>query len=857
MIGSAQILLRKLLEQAGGSSESGYVLVLDGEGLAELPAQMATPHGTYSVHRLTSEIRLRHTLWTARGAPVIAVIPPALAAKLPPDLFRRARNHRVHALAPNDVLEAILGVRVIGADEPHLQQLAIENVEKLSFELHKRTNPTVVDRRLFTELLVDVSVGEHVRAQTPAALLAGWIKEPPVWSENVRKLVTGALPTLHGDDGRLLAWAVGSEHARERLGALIVHGAILTIGADEVPKDAWGILWDAASQAPISLDRRLVRSTLTRLVEGALALLGDVAAPLLTEAEEIGRRKLTPSLLSTSRVLPLAFHDRCHELARRAASGKAIAAEEIEWLRSHRAAPMGKAELLVLEAMGRLSRYLDVPRSTPASVYEHVSSYQQQGAFADLATLQLRRAMAGSGRYLAEAKQLLDRVRARRDEDNQAFASQLAGGYEAALHHKDVVPLHRLWKRLVAPIWQEAPETKLYVVVLDGCSYPVFVDLVYELAQNAAFPMGLRPDDAGRVMGLPALSPLPTITSHARGAIFLGELPQDTLVAETVFRDQQEARTDKARLNQNATLGDRTRELFLKGDLADGGQRLLSTLRGDTHVVAAVFNAVDDQIGSSNTGAVVRIAPESIMAFRPSLEAALAAGRRVLITADHGHSPYVDNSLRVAEGSTPRFTSLSSGANPPTGFVEVDVGGLGGPPGRRAFAWKSGAYLGGPQVGFHGGCSLEEMVVPLAWIVKGGVQADEPTWWYGRGALPIIEPIRRAPVPPAPTPVPTPRIPQLDLFDAGAKASALGIPDELLAKLGADERAFLVLLKENGTLRASEVVARMNKPSSRVNGLVAQLRRKLHAASLELFISETLPSGETQFRSVGSWGRMQ
>ncbi|HLL25840.1 MAG TPA: hypothetical protein VK427_27065, partial [Kofleriaceae bacterium] len=336
--------------------------------------------------------------------------------------------------------------------------------------------------------------------------------------------------------------------------------------------------------------------------------------------------------------------------------------------------------------------------------------------------------------------------------------------------------------------------------------------------------------------------------SHARGAIFLGELPQDSLVAETVFRDQQEAKTDKARLNQNAALGERTRELFLKGDLADGGQRLLSTLRGDTQVVAAVFNAVDDQIGSSNTGAVVRIAPESIMAFRPSLEAALQAGRRVLLTADHGHSPYVDNSLRVAEGQAPRFAPLAAGTTAPAGFLEIDVGGLGGPPSRRAFAWKSGAYLGGPQVGFHGGCSLEEMVVPLAWIVSGGLQADEPSWWYGRGALPIIEPIRRAPEPPAPTPVPTPRVPQLDLFDAGTKASALGIPDELVAKLGPDERTFLVLLKENGTLRASEVVTRMNKPSSRVNGLVAQLRRKLHAASLELFISETLPNGETQFR---------
>ena len=121
---------------------------------------------------------------------MIAVIPSALASKLPPDLFRRARNQRVHALAPNDVLEVILGVRVLGADAPHLQQLALEHVEKMSLALSRRTVPTVVDRRLFMELLVDASVGEHVRSLAPSALLAGWVKEPPVWSENVRKLVT-------------------------------------------------------------------------------------------------------------------------------------------------------------------------------------------------------------------------------------------------------------------------------------------------------------------------------------------------------------------------------------------------------------------------------------------------------------------------------------------------------------------------------------------------------------------------------------------------------------------------------------------------------------------------------------------
>ncbi len=43
-----------------------------------------------------------------------------------------------------------------------------------------------------------------------------------------------------------------------------------------------------------------------------------------------------------------------------------------------------------------------------------------------------------------------------------------------------------------------------------------------------------------------------------------------------------------------------------------------------------------------------------------------------------------------------------------------------------AFAWRMSVYHGQPRVGLHGGCGLEEMVVPLAWLVEGGVMADEP-----------------------------------------------------------------------------------------------------------------------------------
>lgn len=851
---AAQLLLRRLLDQAGGATETGYVLVIDGEGLEDLPVQMPTPKGDYGVHRITTELGLRHLLWKAKGAPLIAVMPEEVARRIQqaPDLLRRARNHRVHALSVNDVLEVVLGVRVVGADAPYMQQLALEHVDKLGLAMSRRTLPTVVDRRLLTELLVDVSVGEQVRTRSPAQLLAAWIQEPPRWSPNISQLVRDAMPTLHGDEGRILSWALAEPESRLR--DLVVHGAVLTVEAPELSKPAWGPLWKAATEAPIEMDRRILRRTVARLAEETLSVLGDSAGTLLAAADRIGRECLLPEQLQTSRVLPLAFSDRCHALAQQGAAGKAISSADIAWLTGHRAARMHRADLSVLEAMARISRYIDGPFSPKADVLDQVRDYQHGGAFADLAMLQLRRALASSVHHHAEANKVLSVCRERRDRENRHFAETLASGYESALHREGLTPLHRVWKRTVAPVWQKEPDARLFLVVLDGCSYPVFLELLYALSQDNAFPLGLKPDGDGRVAGLPALSPLPTVTSHARGAIFLGELPNDPLVAETVFRDQDEAKTDKARFNQNAALGTRSRRLFLKADLADGGQALLKALQDPSiEVVGTVFNAVDDQIGSSNTGATVRLTPEDITAFKPALHVALKAGRKVLLTADHGHSPYIDKNLRSGNGKMPRYVPLGKLDPVPEGFLEIDLAGLGGPPERRAFAWRSGAYLGGPQVGFHGGCGLEEVVVPLAWIERDGLQADEPTWWYGRGALAETSVEVRPVAPPIATPLPSDEIPpktraQLSLFNPADKAGSLPLPPNLIARLSLDEKGILVLLRENGSARSSELAERLKKNPGRLNGLMVVLRRTLHTEGYLLFTVETLPSGETMYR---------
>jgi hypothetical protein len=60
-----------------------------------------------------------------------------------------------------------------------------------------------------------------------------------------------------------------------------------------------------------------------------------------------------------------------------------------------------------------------------------------------------------------------------------------------------------------------------------------------------------------------------------------------------------------------------------------------------------------------------------------------------------------------------------------------------------------------------------------------------------------------------------------------------------------------VLLRENGSARASELAERLKKNPGRLNGLMRTLRRTLHVEGFVLFEDEILRSGETMYRYTG------
>lgn len=854
----AQVILKRLVELAGGASERGYILALAGEGLREVPATLETAAGRYTVLRPTSELGLRYGLWKSGGAPVLALLEEPLARQLPADLVRRAQGHRIHAVEPSELLSIALGVQVIPTEDPEVQRLAIDHVDRIRDLLGQRTLPTVVDRELLDEMLLDVIVGGRLRRDSPGALLSGWLLDPPDWAPPVLELVRRQLRRLQPIEGRILAWAVADP---ARLKQLLVHGVLLGLDEPELPESVWGKLWELWQHLQLTQDT--LRQAVAALARQALDELGDRAAPYLKDAECVARRTLTGAVLARSVDLPLGLENHGAAVADRAARGEAVAHAEIEAMRRHRFAAARAAEIAVLEDLARLSRYLAEPEDDLGrDVLAHVRNYQRRGAFADWAAARLRAALAGCLAYHKQAEQVLSRYRDQRDRESRGFAELLRADYVKALHAEGCVPLHRLWRYAPVRAQGGGDGDRLYLVVLDGCSYPVFLRLLAELAGELS-PIGLRVDPLSQeAAGVPALAPLPTITSHARGALFLGEIPKDPWIAETVWRDAREASTDPARFKQNESLGGRSRRLFLKGDLGDHGQALISALGDESlAVVAAVFNAVDDQISSANTGAAVSVRAKEIAAFVPSLQAALAAGRRVVVTADHGYTPFWGKSLRVSEGSSARYRLLEKGEPVPEGFLEIDDGGLGGQPGRKAFAWKMGVYQGQPQVGFHGGCSLEEMVVPLAELVKGGVAADEPAWWYGGASgrpavaakvapppepAPAVAPVRAAP----PKPVQGKLFPPEREEQLAAILERLGLPEGLRGQLDVSERAALAVVFESRSARISEIAATLGRPVGRVPGLMSRLLKKLHEGGFACLRRQALPDGEEQYLYV-------
>jgi hypothetical protein len=150
-----------------------------------------------------------------------------------------------------------------------------------------------------------------------------------------------------------------------------------------------------------------------------------------------------------------------------------------------------------------------------------------------------------------------------------------------------------------------------------------------------------------------------------------------------------------------------------------------------------VINAVDDHLLKGDQ-LDVRWTSDDIKVLPSLLSEAKAAGRLVLLLSDHGHVlDRHSKQSRYDGGDRWRHSGTAS-----DGEIEVSGPRVLAPTGphsnRMIVLWSEKLHYSMKKNGYHGGISLQEMVVPMAvlsnrddlpdgWIEPG---SDTPDWWF-------------------------------------------------------------------------------------------------------------------------------
>lgn len=334
-------------------------------------------------------------------------------------------------------------------------------------------------------------------------------------------------------------------------------------------------------------------------------------------------------------------------------------------------------------------------------------------------------------------------------------------------------------------VWPTAATTRPLVILLDGMSAPVAIELAEALVGDGWVER--VPDGGGR---FPLLAALPTLTRYSRTAFFTGELRDGT----------QDTETAAMRSRFGAPL-------FHKNDLrSDGGEALPAPVRAaienpDQRLVATVLNTIDDALDKHDPGGT-RWEVAAIQHLRALLSAAADAGRTVVLTSDHGHVVERGSDGRPTPGAEARRRPANSGA---PADDEVLVRGRRVLTGEDVLPWREDLRYASLRSGYHGGASLAEITVPFLVFGRPGQPAaagwrdappQTPLWWNEtqRAATPGSRRALRtagsagrgdsAAAPPSRLPAPTDDGPQ------GVLAFDLPEPPSLPAARSAVERAF-------------------------------------------------------------------
>jgi len=581
--------------------------------------------------------------------------------------------------------------------------------------------------------------------------------------ERARQQVGEWLVEILGSCGRLVSQVLEAGYGGELMPIAMVSGMVLN-RSDDAP------LSPALLAAAVRLERYTggtpipLRDGLrlhAAAVQVAASMDVTTVMPVLDVADQLMEALHLTEFAHVSADLPSGFEARLVNLANTITEFLGIGPEKKPSVRSaasaavllagravqeHRLSIHNALRVRRVDMAMRLVRWLSqADASQHAGLESLVMSYANDGAFADWARLAL---MGGDDlAILTRAYSALrEAARVRREATNRQFSQVLSAWNQGGCPKLEyVIPVEKIVADVLAPAAAVMP---VLLLVVDGLSFPIYQELL-EDAQRQGWNEVLP---AVRDHACIGLATIPSITEISRTSLFCGKLVQGQAANEKTGFAQHPSLVPLVPSNRPGAKP----VLFHKGDLtsASDGIGLSEVVRDaiasrERKVVGVVFNGVDDHLSGSDQ-LNHRWTLDDLRLIKPLLYEARNAGRLVLITADHGH--VIDEATHALANPTQDKTATKgpdflagdrwrSVTEVPVSSEEISLsaGRVLAPNGQQQVVvpWSETLRYGARKNGYHGGVSLQEMLVPITLLTTGGklpeglryAPSAAPIWW--------------------------------------------------------------------------------------------------------------------------------